>query len=589
MHVPRWLSRRRLSSKGVLLLVNYLLHFTPNQLPFSRLECPTNSTCRSLSDGHECITNATFDGTSTSLTYKAMLAEPSDLSNSFTASFRSQTGGPIISMAGTGGEMRLSLVQGRVEMLLPEGGEEGNFTFGTGLDDGQWHTVEIWPSNEGQIKGRVMSGNVSLEFDEYLEDNSTIRSLSEFVPSALVVLGSNGPQSSDFFRGCMREVRVGGILLPFFSEAELMNSTAGQKFVVEQRPDNLTKGDCELCYQSQCQNAGVCSDPSEQFDCTCPPGFTGSLCEINIDECETLTVENMCKNGVCKDGQNNYTCTCESGWVGWLCDQDLDECETSPCQHEGVCTQTAQPGDYYCTCPEKYKGKDCQELKVKTCNETPCENGGTCIPENGDKKYRCDCPQGYEGDNCDRQTDWCQHFSVQCQNGGTCLSVVSSFNFKCECPPGFEGVKCETETNECAAQPCKNGGLCQDKLNHYRCDCDNTGFRGSTCEENINECLESPCQNGGRCNDTLGTYSCLCNGSARGFCGRNCHVPDPCANVRYLKKLLYFLSVCCRHRYVPMKACACLAVITRPPSSAPVGRAGRAPLATLRWVLNMLE
>ena len=44
-------------------------------------KCPADSTCRSLNDGHECITNATFDGLATRLTYSASFEQPSALSN----------------------------------------------------------------------------------------------------------------------------------------------------------------------------------------------------------------------------------------------------------------------------------------------------------------------------------------------------------------------------------------------------------------------------------------------------------------------------------------------------------------------------
>ena len=41
----------------------------------------------------------------------------------------------------------------------------------------------------------------------------------------------------NFFRGCIEEVRVAGVLLPFYTEAELVNSTAAMKFVAEAVPD----------------------------------------------------------------------------------------------------------------------------------------------------------------------------------------------------------------------------------------------------------------------------------------------------------------------------------------------------------------
>ena len=39
-------------------------------------------------------------------------------------------------------------------------------------------------------------------------------------------------------------------------------------------------------------------------------GFTGTLCEINIDDCLNHNCNN---NSICDDGVNNYTCVCKPG------------------------------------------------------------------------------------------------------------------------------------------------------------------------------------------------------------------------------------------------------------------------------------
>lgn len=103
--------------------------------------------------------------------------------------------------------------------------------------------------------------------------------------------------------------------------------------------------------------------------------------------------------------------------------------------------------------------------------------------------------------------------------------IVSIQSAECLCQPGYAGDNCETDIDDCAEVPCKNGGVCTDKVNGFQCDCAGSGFMGRTCQENIDECaVEAPCHHG-RCNDTIGDYQCLCEES---YCGKNCNVKDPC-------------------------------------------------------------
>ncbi|XP_015230436.1 PREDICTED: protein jagged-2-like isoform X2 [Cyprinodon variegatus] len=247
-----------------------------------------------------------------------------------------------------------------------------------------------------------------------------------------------------------------------------------------------------------CGPHGRCiSLPAGNFSCSCDPGFTGTYCHQNINDCAS----SPCKNGgTCIDGIGSFQCVCLGGWEGVLCDGDVNECSSDPCQNGGQCVDLLN--DFYCLCVDGWKGKHCH-LRESQCDSNTCRNGGTCY-DHGDS-FLCRCPSGWTGNTCNTALNSSCDVDP-CENGGTC---VGGEPFTCICRDGWEGPTCAQNMDDCSPHPCYNGGTCVDGVNWFRCNCA-PGFAGPDCRTNIDECQSSPCADGSTCIDEIAAYRCIC-------------------------------------------------------------------------------
>ena len=51
---------------------------------------------------------------------------------------------------------------------------------------------------------------------------------------------------------------------------------------------------------------------------------------------------------------NGFTCSCVSGWTGDLCETEVNECESNPCVNGATCQEGFN--QYRCACPAGYTG-----------------------------------------------------------------------------------------------------------------------------------------------------------------------------------------------------------------------------------------
>nr|KAF7438834.1 hypothetical protein H0235_001225 [Vespula pensylvanica] len=181
----------------------------------------------------------------------------------------------------------------------------------------------------------------------------------------------------------------------------------------------------------RCQNGGSCrvreiiGGGTPSFTCSCPVGFTASLCEIPID--------NACDSSPCLNGATcnlkslyEYVCTCATGYTGEHCERE-DYCASSPCRNGAECRSLED--SYKCTCASGFAGRNCAD-DIDECERNPCKHG-TCKNIHG--SYKCMCSSGYTGQNCENEYIPCD--PSPCQNGGSCRSI-DELEYQCLCPEG---------------------------------------------------------------------------------------------------------------------------------------------------------
>jgi hypothetical protein len=66
-----------------------------------------------------------------------------------------------------------------------------------------------------------------------------------------------------------------------------------------------------------------------------------------------------CVNGVCRLDVNGLPyCLCADGYTGILCDVRIDYCDSNPCNNRGICVSLV--GGYVCICDKQSSGRNCE-------------------------------------------------------------------------------------------------------------------------------------------------------------------------------------------------------------------------------------
>jgi len=345
---------------------------------------------------------------------------------------------------------------------------------------------------------------------------------------------------------------------PCDSNPSLASTNSQQPMGANDIQTTLAPG--QTASSSPCANGAQCV-PLQQgrHKCICPPGWTGTRCEINVDDC----AEEPCLVGAkCTDLVNDFHCDCPPGFTGKRCHEKVDQCADQPCGSNGICVDRL----FYfeCLCNPGWRGERCNQT-VDACSTNPCLNQGECVNVVAGKSsaqaslnsllgnepellnnitistlaqlafieqqhFKCICDPRFTGSRCQHDVDSCE--TNRCEHGGTCVDTAEGF--ECKCRPGYVGLNCEAQVKECISEPCFAQGTleCQDLANSHKCIC-RPGYSGERCDIDIDECANEPCLNGAQCQDRIDDYHCQC---PAGWTGKNCDIDvgkcaqEPCLN-----------------------------------------------------------
>ena len=122
----------------------------------------------------------------------------------------------------------------------------------------------------------------------------------------------------------------------------------------------ISRLDIDDCSVNPCRNGATCLDGVDSVFCACAKGFSGPLCDADVDECLANSC-NAANTERCRDDVASYACVCKSGYEGVFCDDNVDDCQGNNCRNGATCVDKLNT--YECRCTVGYAGPLCDTGK----------------------------------------------------------------------------------------------------------------------------------------------------------------------------------------------------------------------------------
>ncbi|KRX14085.1 Neurogenic locus notch -like protein [Trichinella nelsoni] len=242
------------------------------------------------------------------------------------------------------------------------------------------------------------------------------------------------------------------------------------------------------CQNFICLNGGTCSDSIFQIFCTCPPGYIGMFCEIDV-----FCAKHLCQHGAtCSMGK----CKCSEGFSGQFCENFVNS-ERNICQFP-----TTIMSPFY---PHKYPN----DINV-TWNLISVESGLLLQFKHISLEYSTSCDQN----------DFVQVSDLNRTIGIFCGSMLPPVIYTTDkylkiifhsdssiSMEGFEAFVANSK-DPCEMFDCSGHGVCKAENGYVSCKC-HKNYSGENCEIN-NACRNVMCMNSGTCIFRKGAPICNC-------------------------------------------------------------------------------